>query len=305
MKGRIHCSIGICVYNEEKNIAQLLNSLLKQKLKNVYIDEILIIASGSTDKTVDIVKQFIKTHRKISLLREKRRKGKASAVNLFIKNSGNDVLVLLGGDLILSERVIEHLAGKFKNEEVGMTGARPIPVNDMKKGLAGFAAYMLWDLHHRVSLEHPKMGEVVAFRKIFKRIPIISGADEASIEPLIRGQGYKITYVPAAKVYNKAPSTIKDFIQQRRRNYALHLVVRHEQSYEVSTLNAVTILKALFGFLKKNHDLRSLLYIPCVILLEMYSRLLGWWDYKVAKRRHTIWARIDSTKNPASGGIFK
>ena len=46
---KIICSIGICVYNEEKNIGQLLESILRQKLKKVQIDEILLIASGSTD----------------------------------------------------------------------------------------------------------------------------------------------------------------------------------------------------------------------------------------------------------------
>lgn len=292
----IECSLGICVYNEEKNIEIFLDSLLKQKLKRVSVDEILVVISGSTDNTYKIVKKYSLKHKKIKILHQKRREGKASAVNLFVKKAKNEVLVLLGGDIILAINTIENLVSKFRNEQTGMTGVRPVPLNDINDGLTGFAAHLLWDLHHRVSLVHPKMGEVVAFRKIFRRIPIMSSVDEANIEPLIRGQSYKIVYVPKAKIYNKAPTTIEDFIRQRRRIYSGHLAVKYEQSYQVSTLDLEMIFKELFFFLRENFKLKFILYTPVVILLESYSRFLGWWDYKIAKKRHTVWQTIETTK---------
>lgn len=292
----ITCSIGICVFNEERNIGFLLESVLKQQLHNVAIREIVIIASGSTDKTIDIVKKYRREHKKIRLLVQTKRQGKASAVNLFLKEARSEILLLIGGDLLLKKNVIQKLVSKFRDTETGMTGARPVPLNDIHDGLSGFAAHLLWELHHRVSLKSPKMGEVVAFRKIFTRIPVLSSVDEANIEPLVRGQGYKVLYVPDAVIYNRAPGTIKDFIMQRRRIYSGHLAVKNEQSYEVSTMHATSILSSLTIFYLDNPRAKYLVYIPLVVLLEIYSRLLGWFDYKVAKRRHTVWEQIDSTK---------
>lgn len=292
----IKCSIGICVYNEEKNIKKLLKSLFTQKLHSVVIDEVFVIASGSTDKTCDIVESFKNTHSNLRLIRQKSREGKASAVNLFIKIAKNNILVLVGGDLILSSTVIQKLVEKFVNPEIGMSGARPIPLNSINDGLIGFAGNLMWDLHHRISLKRPKMGEVIAFRRVFWRISPFVGADEANIEPLILIQGFRIHYVPEAKVYNKTPSSIKDFLIQRRRNSWLHFAVKEEQHYLVSTFDTWLIVQAISSFLKENINARYYAYTSTVILLEIISRVLGWWDYKILKKRYTIWEIIESTK---------
>ena len=294
----IKCSIGICVYNEEKNIGRLLKSLLKQKLVSVEICEILLIASGSTDKTCEIVEYYKKRDKRIKLLKQKKREGKASAVNVFIEESRNEVLVLSSGDLIIRNDVIEKLVNKFTDTEVGMTGAHPVPVNKIRDGFCGFAGHMLWDLHHRVSLQSPKMGELIAFRKVFKRIPIYIGADEASIEPLILGQGYIIKYVPNAKIFNKTPTTLSELVKQRRRNFWLHLAVKHKQHYIVSTLNQFLVFRAILSFLKDNPKPSYFLLTLLVIMLEVYSRFLGWWDYTIVKKKHYTWEIIESTKNP-------
>lgn len=296
-KKLIACSIGVCVYNEEKNITKFLNSLLKQKLKRVIIKEIIIIVSGSTDRTLHIVKEFARQNKLIKIIQKKKREGKAIAVNMFIEKASSKILVLMAGDIILDSDTVQELVGKFTKKEVGMTGVKPIPINDIESGFFGYAVHLLWELHHRVSLQNPKMGEVVAFRKIFHRIPTMSSVDEANIEPLIRGQGYKIIYVPKAKISNKGPTNFKDFINQRRRIFNGHLAVKYEQSYQVATMNLFLIINSLVSFLRENPKPKFILYTPLVILLEIYSRFLGWWDYKVLKFRHSVWETIRSTKN--------
>ena len=291
----IKCSVGIFVYNEEKNIGNLIDSLLGQKLSNADISEILVIASGSSDKTVEIVKKYLKTVKKMKLIHQVKREGKASAVNLFIASAKSEVLVLLGGDLILDKNTIERLVREFKNTDVGMAGSHPVPVNKDKESLVGFSGNLLWELHHRLSLKKPKMGEVVAFRKIFRRIPIFSSVDEANIEPLIRGQGYIMKYVANAKVFNKTPTTVGDFIRQRRRIYNGHLTVKNEQSYEVSTMNLGLILSVLLSLIKENFNLKFIIMSMLTVFLEGYSRFLGWQDYRLGKR-HTVWEVAKTTK---------
>src|SRR3989344_5733803 len=154
---RISVSIGIMAHNEEHNIGLLLDGLSAQKLKNVSVKEIIVISSGSTDETNAIVQDCCVKNPKLKLIVEPKRSGKSHAVNIFLKKAACDVVVLLNADLNLTQKTI------------GMTGCHPVPVNDASMFM-GFAGHLLWDLHHQISLREPKMGEMIAFKKIFKKI---------------------------------------------------------------------------------------------------------------------------------------
>jgi cellulose synthase/poly-beta-1,6-N-acetylglucosamine synthase-like glycosyltransferase len=295
-------------YNEEANIGQCLQALLDQKTRHCEITEIIVVASGCTDNTEPIVREFCARHRKVKLLVQPCREGKASAVNLYLRHAENDILVLSSADLAPEPTTIEHLLEPFADPEVGMTGGHPIPVNDPRT-LMGFAVHLLWELHHQVSLERPKLGELTAFRRVFQRIPYDSAVDEASVEPLIVGQGYQLRYVPHAIVRNRGPKTASDFLRQRRRIYAGHLKMCREQGYAVSTMSGTRILPALLRSWR--WDWRHVLWTPAVIALELYGRFLGWTDYRFRKRDHAIWDIAVTTKeavvdqNPVENPILR
>ena len=80
-------SIGICAYNEEQNIGGLLSALLKQRAKTVLIKEIIVVSSACTDNTDWIVKEYSKKYKRVKLVTQKVRKGKVSAMSLFIKKA--------------------------------------------------------------------------------------------------------------------------------------------------------------------------------------------------------------------------
>ncbi len=286
-------SVGIMAFNEEKNIGVLLKSLLKHRSEKSTIEEIIVVSSGSTDLTNHIVKQQAKKDKRIKLIVEQRRKGKASAVNIFIAKAKRNILVLISADVAIEPTTLDNLVIPFKNHSVGITGAHPIPINDPTTCM-GFAAHLLWRLHHEVALKTPKMGEMIAFRKIFKRIPVSSAVDEATIEPLIRGQGYKAVYVPNAIIHNKGPETVREFIARRRHIYFGHLVTKNEYGYEVATMNGLRIIFLLLKNLPLSF--KSLLFTPCVVVLEIVSRILGFLDYKFKLKNHTIWEVTPSTK---------
>ncbi len=233
----IHCCIGIMAYNEEANIRLLLQALLAQKTEKVGIDEIVVVASGCTDGTEDIVREYAAIDPRVRLLTQASREGKASAVNLLLRNTDCEVIVLESADTIPMENTIEALVSPMTDAGVGMVGGHPVPTNS-PDGFMGYTAHLLWDLHHQVALRHPKLGELIAFRNVFYQIPFDSAVDEASIEPLIIGQGLKLHYAPDAVVLNRGPETLHDFLKQRRRIFAGHLYVRETLGYKVSTMSA-------------------------------------------------------------------
>lgn len=285
--------MGIFAHNEEANIAQLLEIMLAQDLDTVEVGEIIVVSSGSTDQTDEIVGQFAQKDGRIRLLVEPERLGKASAINLFLKHQTERVLVICSADLLPQQDAIEKLVSPFADPEVGMTSSRPVPVNDPGHFM-GFAAHLLWNLHHEINMRGGfKAGEMIAFIKIFERIPYHTSVDEASIEPVIRGQGYKVRYVPEAIVYNKGPETVEDFLRQRRRIYSGHLDIKVLLGYSVSTMSGLTVLKTLLG--KLDWRPKQFLWTWLVVGLEVYGRFLGWRDFK-NRRDHVVWEIASSTK---------
>lgn len=288
----INCSMGIMAYNEEANIGRLLEAVITQKFKEVALTEIVVVASGCTDDTEAVVLEWAKRDSRIRLISQEKRMGKASAINDYLPKAQEKILVLCSADLLPEPEAIERLVAPFADPEVGMTSSRPVPVNDASQFM-GYAAHMLWDLHHAINMKSFKAGEMIAIRKIFERIPYHTAVDEASMEPVIRGQGYRAQYVPTAIVYNKGPETLADFLRQRRRIYAGHLAVRDTLGYNVSTMSGRKILTTLL----QNLDWRpkQFTWTWSIVGLEVYGRLLGLRDYK-KRRNHAVWEMATTTK---------
>lgn len=276
-------TMGICAYNEEANIYWLLEALQKERL-----DEIIVVASGCTDNTVVIAKAF----KNVAVIEEPTRSGKASAINLILKQAKGDIVILESADTIPGPGSLNRLVRAFDEPSVGMAGARPIPMNP-RNSLAGYVSSLIWDLHHAVSTRNPKMGEVVAFRKTFERITPDILVDEANIEILLRGQGYEIIYEPQAIVYNKGPETLKDLVRQRRRVYLGHVALKKKYGYRVSTLSSVKLLGVL---LKDGYLFRETGGVMAAMGLEFYCRLLARWDFARNKNTSGVWERVHSTK---------
>jgi len=289
----IACSMGIMAFNEEANIGRMLEAVVSQRLAKVTLTEIVVVASGCTDRTESIVQDWARREPRIRLIVQPQREGKASATNSFLTQAREKTVVLCCADLLPTADAIEELVAPLADPVVGMTAGRPVPVNDPGTFM-GFAAHLLWELHHQVNLRSFKAGEMIAFRNIFERIPYYTSVDEASMEPVIRGQGYEARYVPTAIVYNKGPLTVAEFLRQRRRIFAGHLAVRQTLGYTVSTMSGWKILRALLPRLDWRP--RPFLWTWGVAALEVYGRLLGIRDYK-KRRYHPVWEIAKTTKD--------
>lgn len=280
-------------HNEEANIGQLLQRLLEQKLTTVIVAEIIVVASGCTDRTEEIVRGWAARDARIKLLTQPTREGKASGVNLFLQEASEEVVVLSSADLLPDPHTLQKLVEPMADPDVGMTSGRPVPINDPGTFM-GFAAHLLWNLHHEIAQRNFKAGEMIAFRLIFQRIPYDSAVDEASVEPVIKGQGYKTAYVPDAIVHNKGPETVADFLRQRRRIYAGHMAVRNNLGYVVSTMSGWRILGVLLRHLDWRP--RRLIWTVGVVALEIYGRWLGWRDFCTRRQQHVVWDIARTTK---------
>jgi len=100
----------ICAFNEEKRISVVLSALKNHP----YINEIIVIDDGSTDKTKDIVKQFDF----VKLISQEKNGGKSKAMARGIKEASYDILIFLDADIlsITSDDITELVKPVLENK---------------------------------------------------------------------------------------------------------------------------------------------------------------------------------------------
>ncbi|MGY3750913.1 glycosyltransferase family 2 protein [Vagococcus acidifermentans] len=88
-------SIIMPVYNAEKYVGEAINSVLNQTYLNW---ELLVVNDGSTDKSVQVIQDYMKTDTRIKFINKKNNEGIASARNSGIKEAEGDYICFLDSD---------------------------------------------------------------------------------------------------------------------------------------------------------------------------------------------------------------
>ncbi len=298
----ISVSIGIPAHNEASNIGLLLETLSKQKLKDDFIlKEIVVVASGCTDRTEDVVEKHRRYDPRINLIVEEERRGKASAVNLLLRKCKSTVLVMEPADTLPKDCSLYHLIAPFKDRSVGATGGRPLPVNP-ENTVIGWIPHVIWDLHHHIAtLEDSQgkyfhiSGEFCAIRPgIINKMPETIVNDDAYIGLQIRNMGYKVAYVPEATVAMKGPTNIFDIVSQRRRVVFGHMQLERGYGADIASTKITQIARMIFKVLKLQP--KKFIGTFAGMSLEAFSHFLARRDFKKGKLHHK-WRMVPSTKS--------
>ncbi len=288
------CSVGIMAHNEAANIAHTIETILGQHLTHGYIAEVMVVASGCTDETAPRVAAIARNDPRVRLIVQERREGKASAINLWLAAAQSPILLMVSADVVIKEGTFDALLEHFHDPRVGMVGAHPIPVNDDGNFL-GHAVHLLWQMHDIVARETPKLGETIAFRNVIPSIPLDTSVDEISIQAIISQLGYKLVYEPRAVVYNRGPTTVSDFLRQRRRIHAGHLRWKQQHGYAAATMSTQRVGHALIAA----HPFTSpqaAAWTLGTVGLEALGRALGTYDY-LSRRPNHVWQMVTTTKS--------
>jgi len=245
---RFNLAVGICAYNEENNIGHVLENLISEQ--NLPKDcKILVVCSGCTDRTPEILKEFQKKDARIEAIIEDVRKGKANALNRIfkMKKGSAEVLVLVNADALPKRGSIGMLVSRLATTNAGAAFAQPFPFEEAH-GLSYGVVRVIWRLHHIISLsQSPKLsGELCAIRtSCLEEIPENVATDEPYIELAVREQGYEILYVPEALVYIRCPANVFDLLKQRKRIWTGHLQLQNATGFKVSTSSFRNVLQAV------------------------------------------------------------
>ena len=291
--------VGVLVHNEEATVEACLRAILDERDGPVSVPSIVVVASGCTDGTVDIVERLARIDPRIRLIVEPTRTGKVSAINLLLQKTSAPLVVTLGGDMVFTKGSLVRLLEPFSDATVGMAGVRPVPTNP-RRGVIGNLVNILWDLHHELSLRSPKLGEAVAFRRIISGFEPGTVFDEATMERIALAHSLSLRYVPEATVRNRGPETLQEYVRHRTRNIREHLAIASATGYRVSTLSALASFEACLRLRKRGEKFT---YLVLVIALEAFASARAHISLFTGRAaENVVWRPISTSKRVVSEG---
>ncbi|MCI4367613.1 MAG: glycosyltransferase, partial [Thermoplasmata archaeon] len=191
-------------------------AVLSSRGPSFEIVELIAVASGCTDRTVEILRSAAERDPRIRVIVQPQRRGKVAATAAGIAAARGDVILLANSDTVPRRGAIEQLALPFADPLVDLVCAHPVPAIG-PESMTARVGRILWELHDKVSAVSPKVGEAFAFR----RSPIPLGPsvedDDSFIGAYARSKGWGVRYARDAVVYNRVPSFPKEYLRQRLR----------------------------------------------------------------------------------------
>ena len=228
MKLNPKVTIAIPAYNEEKNIAQTIESAALLDYPRDKL-EIIVINDGSKDKTLEVIKKQIKLFKDtdIKLINQKNG-GKGKALNAALRLANGEFFVSLDADSYVRSDALKVILPNFDTENVA--AVLPLlkirqPKNLLEK--IQWAEYMVNLFYKRLmsilDCVQVTPGPFSVYRK--KVLLKIGGYDENNLtedmEVTMRLQKshYKIKQITGTEVYTNPPTNLKIFFKQRNRWY--------------------------------------------------------------------------------------
>ena len=301
-------SIIICAYNEESGIGRLLKNLAKQRQPPEITDhEIIVVASGCTDRTVPIVKEFIAENSKVKLIEEKERRGKAAAMNKAFKVASGELIVSIPADVQPAEDGLYHLLLPFRDPKVSAVSGNPTQhPKSLKNGFLARIAnitYAFWVKQMKTlndaGLAAHSSGEFMAMRAdIIEHIPEECAAEDSYISVMARRKGF-IKFASKAIAHNIMPSNILDYVNQRRRwlygHFQTHrLTGEYPTVMDTLIFHRTKLAKRIFKEVILE-DPKRLPFFFATTFIEAGIYALAVID-TIMRRQYAVWPIIKSTK---------
>jgi biofilm PGA synthesis N-glycosyltransferase PgaC len=214
-------SIVIPVYNEESVIEQRVNNIFESAYPKDKL-EIIVIDSGSNDKTRSIIESNFRST--VTLITEEERKGKAHAINLALQICKGEIVVLTDGNALYNKGTISQLVNSFSDDTIGAVSAfYDVPNREESQVSASEHKYWLHKDNIRI-LESKAYstswlsGEACAFRnRIISKVNEDTLADDSNIALQIISKGYRVIVNQNARFTERAPTEFTDYVKIKSR----------------------------------------------------------------------------------------
>jgi len=218
-------SVIIPSYNEEKNIKNCIKHILNSNYDANKL-EIICVDDGSTDNTINIIKDLIKKYSNIKLIKGKHH-GKSKALNLGVERAKHDYVLTVDADTLLDKNFIKEIIAPFSDKKVGATNG--IALIDKPKRIVEHFQTVEYYFNNLIRHSFSKVfnngiwffGAAACFKKdVLKKAGLFSSrvlTEDMDISLKIFEHGYDVLTVRKATYYTQVCHNLKTLFSQRMR----------------------------------------------------------------------------------------
>jgi cellulose synthase/poly-beta-1,6-N-acetylglucosamine synthase-like glycosyltransferase len=295
-------SVGICAVTEVENTLQLVGQILTMQTPNLSLEELIVATPNLT-----LASKLDSPDHRLTIILEKEREGKASALRKILRRATGDILVLASSDIKLGVHSIGYLVNALASHETWGAVDSHVEVINGETHFIDRVSILLWEVHNETldllddegRLGHVAGDLLAVKRDLLSEIPNVIN-DDAYIALSIQRKGFLVRRVKNALVWIMGPRNPADYVAQRSRVLQGHL----------QTIRDLRVMPTTFEFtlvwnpLRNIRILRLVLsrlgasYMPTLftaLILELVSfqaALLR----MILRRKYGPWRIVESTK---------
>ena len=230
---RVSITVGIPTLNSEKNIAQLVKSVLNQHNPNYQLKKVIIYSDGSTDATLKQINKI--KDRRISIIEGKHTRGFAYGVQTIIDNLDSTILILLNDDIKLVDNLtLSRLVSAFVDPKVALVGGKIVPLPP--KTFIETAVFSSFKAYSKLKLlknEGNNLftcdGKIMALSKVFAKELNLTREPVGNVDVFIYftciSKQFVYRYINVDSVLFRFPQTVNDLINQIRRSQVSRILI--------------------------------------------------------------------------------
>lgn len=242
----MNCSIVIRAYNEEKHIGRLLEGIRQQTVRDV---EIILVDSGSTDKTVSVAEAF--GARLVRIPSAEFTFGRS--LNFGVQAATREFVVVASAHVYpVYPDWLESLLRPFEDERVALTYGK-------QRGPSS-AKYSEQQIYHQWYPDASNSDQPTAFcnnanaairRSLWERNPYdetLTGLEDVAWGKWAKEQGYRIAYAAEAEIVHIHNETPRGVYNRYRREAMALRKIYPEANFSIYDFVRMTITNIISDF---------------------------------------------------------
>ncbi len=268
----MNVSFVIIAYNEERNIANAINSIIGQKNLNDY--EIIVVNDGSKDNTANEVKKISDNNKNVKLIDLRENKGRDNARKTGVSHAKGNYVAFIDADIILPTNWLLTCLEEIKNYDA--VGGIAVPDGD--------STYIYNKFNLKPKVKEPTTeltGNNCFYKKeLLKHIefdPKAKDGEDFDINERLKKEGYKLKTINIVVEHRE----LKDFKKTFKWLYqsgkgSMRLLFKYKRIRMPDIAFSGFLFLLLFNLL----EIIFLLSIYSIILTFMYILLTSFMHIK-------------------------
>ncbi|MEM3585897.1 MAG: glycosyltransferase family 2 protein [Candidatus Jordarchaeaceae archaeon] len=209
-------SVVLCTFNRRNDVAECLESILKQNYPNF---DVWVVDDASTDGTYEFLKKKFGNYKNFHLVRNDVEMGNTRSRNMVMRKSKGEIIVSTDDDCIAHQNWIANLVKVFEESpQIGLVTGKVLPI--FYKKIPSWLEPPIYPIlairteNQRTEALNPYGCNMAVLRTVMEKINFLNetitrkhgglySGEDTDLGLRVRAAGYRVVYTPDAVVDHK------------------------------------------------------------------------------------------------------